>query len=169
VSAEGYGVRRYDLASTLFLMGLAAYVTLSGVRLGFGEWREPGPGFLAVLSGLALGALAGVWFGMTLAKRWGNGSGARRFIADPGGFRKVALTTGALVAFALFLEPLGFPLATFAFLVFLLRAIEPRRWGLTLALSIVTMVLSVLVFQVWLQVQFPEGPVSVYALRKWIF
>jgi len=37
-------VRRYDLASTLFLMGLAAYVTISGFRLGFGQWREPGRG-----------------------------------------------------------------------------------------------------------------------------
>jgi putative tricarboxylic transport membrane protein len=169
LAAEGYGVRRYDLISTLFLMGFAAYVALSGVRLGFGEWREPGAGFLAVLSGLGLGVLAGVWFGMTLVKRWGGGSGARRFIADAGGFRKVGLTAGALVAFAFLLEPLGFPLATLAFMAFLLRAIEPQRWGLTLTLSIVTMALCVLVFQVWLQVQFPEGPVSVYAIRKWVF
>ena len=56
-------MRRYDLASTLFLMVLAAYVTVSGFQLGFGEWREPGPGFLAVLSGLALGTLAACWFG----------------------------------------------------------------------------------------------------------
>jgi hypothetical protein len=31
------------------------------------------------------------------------------------------------------------------------------------------MVLCVLVFQVWLQVQFPEGPVSIHAFRKWAF
>ena len=103
---------------------------------------------------------------MTLVKRWGDGSGARRFIADAGGFRKVGLTAGALVAFAFLLAPLGFPLATLASVVFLLRAIEPQRWGLTLTLSIATMVLCVLMFQVWLQVQFPEGPVSVYALRE---
>jgi hypothetical protein len=54
-------------------------------------------------------------------------------------------------------------------MVFLLRAIEAQRWGLTLALSIVTMVFCVVVFQLWLQVQFPEGPVSVYAIRKWVY
>jgi len=27
----------------------------------------------------------------------------------------------------------------------------------------------VIVFHIWLQVQFPEGPVSVYAIRKWVF
>jgi putative tricarboxylic transport membrane protein len=161
-------VRRYDLASTLFLIVLAIFVTVSGFRLGFGEWREPGPGFLAVLSGVTLGGLAAVWFGMTLAKRWGDGA-ARSFFAEAGGIRKFGLTAAALIAFAFLLEPLGFPLATLAFMVFLLRAIEAQHWGLTLTLSIVTMVLCVVVFQVWLQVQFPEGPVSVYAIRKWAF
>ena len=162
-------MRRYDLASTLFLMALAAYVTVSGFRYGFGDWHEPGPGFLTVLSGIVLGALAAVWFGMTLVKRWGGGGAARPFIADAGGLRKVGLTVMALVAFAFLLEPLGFPLATLAFMVFLLRAIERQRWALTLTVSVVTMVLCVLVFQIGLQVQFPEGPVSVYAIRKWVF
>jgi putative tricarboxylic transport membrane protein len=162
-------VRRYDLVSTLFLMVLAAYVTASGFRLGFGEWREPGPGFLAVLSGLALGALAAVWLGMTLAKPRGPGESARRFIADTGGHRKVGLTAAALIGFALLLGPLGFPLTTLAFMMFLLRVIEPQRWGLALTLSVVTVVLCVVVFQVWLQVQFPEGPVSIYTIRKWIY
>ena len=162
-------MRRYDLASTLFLMALAAYVTVSGFRYGFGDWREPGPGFLTVLSGIVLGALAAVWFGMTLVKRWGDGGAAKLFIADAGGLKKVGLTMAALVAFVFLLEPLGFPLATLAFMIFLLRAIEPQRWGLTLTLSVVTMVLCVLVFQIALQVQFPEGPVSVHTIRKWVF
>jgi len=162
-------LRRYDLVSTLFLMVLAAYVSASGFRLGFGEWREPGPGFLAVLSGLALGALAAFWFGMTFAKPQGPGEIARRFIADTGGLRIVGLTAAALIAFALLLGPLGFPLTTLAFMMFLLRVIEPQRWGLALALSVATVVLCVVVFQVWLQVQFPEGPVSIHTIRKWIF
>jgi putative tricarboxylic transport membrane protein len=162
-------VSRYDLVSTLFLMLLAVYVTVSGFRLGFGEWREPGSGFLAVLTGITLGALAAVWFGMTLATRWRRGRLSPRFIAEAGGLKKVSLTAGALAAFALLLEPFGFPLTTLVFMVFLLRVIEPQRWPLTLTLSAVTVVLCVIVFQIWLQVQFPEGPLSVYVIRKWIF
>lgn len=162
-------MRRYDLVSTLFLIVLAAYVTGSGFRLGFGEWREPGPGFLAVVSGLVLGVLGAVWLGMTFAKPQGPRGVARRFIADTGGLRKVGLTAAALIAFALLLEPLGFPLTTLVFMMFLLRVIEPQGWGLALMLSVVTVALCVVVFQVWLQVQFPEGPVSMYAIRKWIF
>jgi hypothetical protein len=161
-------VRRYDLISTGFLMAVAAYVAVSGMRLGFGEWREPGPGFLPVLFGLLLGGLAGIWFVMALAGRWIAGTG-RQFIADHAGLRKFGLTAGALVAYGLLLEPLGFPLTTLAFMIFLLRAIEPQGWRLTLTLSLVTMILCTLVFQVWLQVQFPEGPISIHTLRKWVF
>jgi putative tricarboxylic transport membrane protein len=162
-------VRRYDLASTLFLVVLAAFVTVNGFRFGFGEWREPGPGFLAVVSGVVLGALAAVWFGMTVAEPRRPAEAVRRFMADTGSLRKVGLTAAALIAFAVSLEPLGFPLTTLAFMLFLLRVIEPQRWGLALTVSVVTVVLCVVVFQVWLQVQFPEGLLSIHSLRQWIF
>jgi putative tricarboxylic transport membrane protein len=162
-------VRRYDLASTLVLVVLAAFVTVSGLRLGFGEWRAPGPGFLAVVSGVVLGALAAVWFGITVVAPRRPGDAVRRFVADSRSLRKVGLTASALIAFALLVEPLGFPLTTLAFMLFLLRVIEPQRWGLALTLSVATVVLCVVVFQVWLQVQFPEGPVSIHRIRQWIF
>lgn len=161
-------MRRYDLGSTLFLMAVAAYVIVSGFRLGFGAWREPGPGFLAVLSGMALGGLAAIWCRMAWVARR-TAAPAGRFIAEAGGARKGIRTAAALAAFALLLEPLGFPLTTLAFLIFLLRTIEPQRWGLTLALSVVTTVLCILVFQIWLQVQFPEGLLGVYTIRRWVF
>ena len=162
-------MRRYDLASTLFLIVLAAFVIVSGLRLGFGAWREPGPGFLAVVSGLMLGALAAIWFALTITARRRPEDATRRCTADPSSMRKVGLTTAALIAFSLLLEPLGFPLTTLAFMLFLLRIIEPQRWGFALTVSVVTVVLCVVVFQVWLQVQFPEGPVSIHDLRRWIF
>ncbi len=162
-------MRRYDLASTLCLIVLAAFVIVGGFRLGFGEWREPGPGFLAVVSGLMLGVLAVLWFGLTVTSRRRPGEATGRFAVDPRSARKVGLTTTALIAFALLLEPLGFPLTTLAFMLFLLRMIEPQRWGFALTVSVVTVIVCVVVFQVWLQVQFPEGPVSIHDLRRWIF
>jgi hypothetical protein len=162
-------VRRNDLASTLFFIALAAFVIVSGFRLGFGEWREPGPGFLAVLSGLILGTLAAIWFGVTITARRRPEEAIRRFAAESKSLRKVGLTSAALMAFALLLEPLGFPLTTLAFMLFLLRIIEPQPWAFALTMSVVTVVLCVVVFQVWLQVQFPDGPVSIHDLRRWIF
>lgn len=162
-------MRRYDLISTGFLMLLAIYVAASGVRLGFGEWREPGPGFLPVLFGGLLGGLAAIWFAMALVKRWGDDGAARRFITERDGLTKVLLTLAALAAFAYLLERVGFVLVTFAFMVFLLRAIEPQPWRRTLVLSVATTLLCYVVFQVWLQVQFPEGPMSLAQLRGLVF
>jgi hypothetical protein len=161
-------VRRYDLGSTLFLLLLAVYVVTSGFRLGFGQWREPGPGFLAVLAGAILAVVAGVWFLLVLAGRWSNGA-PRRFFSESGAPRKVALTALALIGYALLLTPLGFPLATLLFMVFLLRAIQPQPWGLTLVLSCFTMIVCVIVFQVWLRVQFPDGLVAADMVRRWVF
>lgn len=161
-------MRRFDLGSTAFLLVLAVYVVISGFRLGFGQWREPGPGFLAVISGSGLGVLAGAWLLMVLAGRWSKGA-TRRFFSEPGALRKVALVGSALAAYALLLAPLGFPMATLLFMVFLLRAIQPQRWGLTLSLSCITMILCVIVFQWWLQVPLPEGPLGIHAIRRWAF
>jgi putative tricarboxylic transport membrane protein len=164
----GVLVRRYDLVSTVSLMALAVYVTMSGLRLGFGAWHEPGPGFLPVLFGLLLGGLAGIWCVMAVVGGWADRT-ARPFFADRGGLRKFGLTLGALMAYGWLLERLGFPLTTLLFLMFLLRAIEPQRWRLTLTTALVTMILCVLVFQIWLQVQLPDGPMSLTALRRWVF
>ncbi len=158
-------MRRYDIISTLCLMALAVYVVATGFRLGFGQWREPGAGFIAVLAGGLLFCLSVAWLVPTLVR---HAETARRFFPEAGSARKVALIIAALAGFTLLLEWAGFLLTTLAFMLFLLRAIEPQRWRTTLLLSSLTAVICLLVFQIWLQVQLPEGPVSVYALMQWL-
>ncbi len=158
-------MRRYDIISTLCLMALAVYVVSTGFSLGFGQWREPGPGFIAVLAGALLFGLSVAWLIPAVIRR---AEAARRFFPEAGSARKVALIVVALAGFTLLLEWAGFLLTTLAFMLFLLRAIEPQRWRTTLLLSSLTAVICLLVFQIWLQVQLPEGPVSVYALMQWL-
>ncbi len=158
-------MRRYDIISTLCLMALAVYVIATGFRLGFGQWREPGTGFIAVLSGALLFCLSVAWLVPTLVRR---AEMARRFFPEAGSARKVALIVAALAGFTLLLEWAGFLLTTLGFMLFLLRAIEPQRWRTALLLSSLTAVVCLLVFQLWLQVQLPEGPVSTYALMQWL-
>lgn len=158
-------MRRYDIASALFFLLLSASVVWAGVRLGFGEWREPGPGFIAVLAGILLGGLSTA----CLAMAWRGGGiagGTRRFFPEAGSGRRVALILAALAAFALLLERLGFLISTFLFLLFLLRVIRPQPWRTALLMSVTTAVVCLLVFQIWLQVQLPEGPINTYAIMK---
>jgi hypothetical protein len=158
-------VRRYDLISSLGFMLLAAYVVWSGFRLGFGEWREPGPGFIAVLVGVLLGGLSGIC--LAVSRRGAAAAdAARRFFPETGSGRRVGLIVAALAAFALLLDRLGFLISTVLFLLFLLRTIQPQRWRTTLVMSVATAIVCVVVFQLWLQVQLPEGPINIYALMK---
>ncbi len=161
-------MRRYDMVSTLFFLALAGYVIQAGFRLGFGTWHEPGPGFIAVLAGALLAALSTAWLVVTVA---GSPAGDRnrRFFKESDSLKKLLLTLGALAGFALLLDRAGFLLSCLLLLLFLFRTVEPQRWPLTIALTIGVTLLCVLVFQVWLQVQFPEGPISTYALLRSLF
>jgi len=160
-------VRIYDLISTAIFMALGSYIALSGWVLGFGRWGQPGSGFIAVLAGCLLFGLAGLWFVMALVKRWGI-EPTRRFFPESGSLRRVLFLTVALVGFTLILEKAGFVISCFLLMVFLMRAIEPQSWRLTLFFAFIVTFVCVLVFQIWLKVEFPEGLINIYAVRKWI-
>jgi len=149
-------------------MALGVYVIISGFKLGFGDWHEPGSGFIAVLSGSLLLVLSMLWLVMTFLKK-GSLEASRKFFKKSGSYKKVSLTVFALAAYALLIKPLGFLLSTLLLMVFLLKAIEPQRWKLTLIMAITVTVLCVIIFQIWLQVQFPEGLLGIYRLKKWTF
>ena len=160
-------MRRYDLISTILFSILGIYVIVSGFRIGFGDWHEPGPGFIAVLAGSLLLFLSVLWLVMTLLKKWGMEAG-KRFFKESGSWKRVLYILFALAGFTLLLNRAGFMIASPLFMVFLLRSVEPQRWRTTLLLSLVVTILSVIVFQICLQVQFPEGPLSVYTIMRWV-
>jgi len=143
-------------------------VIIGGWRLGFGEWKNPGPGFIAVLAGLLIFFLSASWLAMTLLKKWSVGS-TKMFFGESDSYKRVILVILALVVYTFVLNYAGFMVSTFVFLVFLFRAIEPQRWRLAMVLALIVAILSVLVFQVWLGVQLPEGPFSIYGIKKWIY
>lgn len=148
-------------------MILGGYVIVGGWRLGFGSWGQPGSGFIAILAGSLLFGLSGLWCAMTLVKHAGT-EAARRFFPVSGSPRRVLLLTLALIGFNLILEPAGFLISCFLLMVFLMRAIEPQSWRATLLFAFLTTLLCVLIFQVWLKVEFPEGVINIYAIRRWI-
>jgi drug/metabolite transporter (DMT)-like permease len=71
--------------------------------------------------------------------------------------KKVVLTTIALLVYAIGMGYLGFLISTFIFFVFLLRTIEPQRWGLVILESLLASGISYVIFEIWLQAQLPRG------------
>jgi putative tricarboxylic transport membrane protein len=160
-------VRAYDVISSIVFMALGGFFISGGWRLGFGSWRQPGSGFMAVLSGGLLFGLSSLWLAMAVVARHGLGS-SRRFFPESGSLRRVLLLTLGLIGFTLLLEPVGFALSCLLLMVFLMQAIEPQGWRTTLLFAALATILCVVIFQIWLKVECPEGLISVYAIRRWI-
>jgi hypothetical protein len=150
-------MRARDVAPAAFLVAFAVAGLVGASRLSIGTAHQPGPGFFplvlaAVLLLTSLGLL-----GHALRPRPGA-----PLPAAPGTARrrrgKAIATVGALFVYALIMETVGFTTATFLLLAFLFLVIEPRRWVIALGGSLVTAVVTWVVFKLWLGVQLPVGP-----------
>ncbi len=72
-------------------------------------------------------------------------------------WKNLIFTSLALIAYALIMEKAGYLLTTFVFILFLFKTIEPQKWSLSILGAIITVFLSYIIFNVWLQCQFPDG------------
>lgn len=77
--------------------------------------------------------------------------------ADPGSGRRALMTVGAMGAYTLVLDRLGFLLATSALLVVLVRAYGERRWVVVLSVALCATGAAYGLFAGWLKVPLPPG------------
>jgi len=139
-----------DLASGLFWLAIAIFVSLEGItKLTLGTLRQPGPGFFPFWGGLLLGVMSLMLLGRSLKSRERFGFGAIPWPA-------LLLVLGALLGYLLFLEPLGFVIVTFLFLLALFFFAE-MGWIKQVAWSVIATSLIYALFRHWLQVQLPRG------------
>lgn len=138
-------------ALVLLLFGLGG--TFGARRLTIGDPGHPGPGFFPFWLALALAGVA-----LALLLRPAPAAAPVAVAAEHLRHGKVVLALLAGAAYAAALEPLGFVVTTLLFLLFLFRAVEPRRWSSSVVIAAATAIAGHLVFKVWLDVQLPAGP-----------
>jgi hypothetical protein len=158
----------YEIVSTLFFFVLGVTVAVASWATGFGKWEDPGPGFMGVLSGTALSFLSVLWLGYSLAKKPASGSPPIKFFPEAQSPTRIIRALIPLCGFAIFLESLGFLICTFLFLSILFKE-DAKSWSRTLLLSLAVSLATYIVFEVWLHIQFPEGLLPLYRIKKWIF
>ena len=161
-------MRIYEIISAFFFSILGFAVIVGGLRLGFGQWQDPGQGFMAVLAGVSLTFLSALWIALIMMKRGGLGT-VKSFFATEQSHKKVLFTLLPLVLYAVLLEALGFPLTIFLFLVFLFRVIKPQSWSSSLITALIVSVTSFILFEILLKVQFPPGIFNLNRIKYWIF
>jgi putative tricarboxylic transport membrane protein len=150
-SARAEPIKNTMITGVLFL-GLAVGAFIESMRLPFGSVSTPAAGFfpavLAVL--LAITSL----LACVDALRRGDNSVAR---AEKLTWKKLLLTIGSLLFFAFVFERLGYLVATFLFIIFLLRAVEQKSWALAIAVGLSASVGSYLIFGLLLGAPLPAG------------
>jgi putative tricarboxylic transport membrane protein len=136
----------------MFSLGVCA----GGLRLGFGTFPNPKPGFMPFLSGLFLGLLA---LGDLVSGAMGGGGTEKEEeeIWRDINWRKLISTFAALFLYAASLSKVGFVLGTTLLLCFLFRMMRPRPWWVILCISACTTGLFYLGFGIVLGIPMPEG------------
>jgi putative tricarboxylic transport membrane protein len=149
-------MRTRDTIAALVLACFAGAASVESARLlPYGVVRNPGPGFFPWWTSLTLGLLSLVLLGQSLlARRPPSGQGAAER------WRKVVGVLAVLALYALTLDTVGYPIATFLLVLFMLRVTAPHRWAIALGVALLAAGGSYLLFAVWLSVPLPAGPLA---------
>lgn len=153
--------RNADIISGLFLVVVALVAGVAAQYLPVTVSDEfAGPSFMPTLISVALGICGlGILVRARLLSPTDRMPGW--FEADRAGAVRIAVVVGAAAAYNLLLEPLGYLIVTFAFLVVLLWYLKVS-WLLNLAISLISTVGTYALFVVWLKIVLPMGLLEFY-------
>lgn len=148
-----------NLWPSILLMIFSGAVAGEAYNLGLGSIHAPGPGFVIFGTSCLMGLLALHLFVKSLLTR----EGKEKMIEDiwrGKRWRQVAIIFIGLVIYVFFLNPLGYLLATFFFLLFLFWIIKEDMKGEWITISGIAALASCttyLIFSRWFALQFPKG------------
>ena len=139
--------------SSLVLVLLSVFILAESRRYSLGTIDYPGPGFLPVLLGIAIGLMSLALFIRSLART----HPLKTSWPDRQGVIAVGAIFMGILVFTLLLEASGYLLNTFLLFVMLLRPVGKQSWSLTMLVSFAAVLISYLLFDVWLKVPLPRG------------
>ncbi len=139
-------------------IGIGFIICVLALQFDLGTFHQPGPGFVALLTGLFIAAIG---VAMIVARAMSKGRPDKghgtyepfRVNAWP----RLVYTTALLLAYIILIEPLGFVLTTFLLMFGLFFDYEKRNYAWSFLFAVVTSLASYLVFEVWLRCQLPSG------------
>lgn len=148
----------HQRVASIFWLIIGVYVLIHAYGLGVGHFREPGPGFIFFWASLLLIILSVIDL-------------ARIFISKPetdkdkgdkpiwSGVRwgKVLFILIGLSIYICIFNFLGFIISTFLLMIFLFKAVETTKWWIAILSSLINIICSYGIFELWLKIPFPQG------------
>src|SRR5512133_1886207 len=146
----------YDWVSGLLCLIVGLAFVAGGVRMGLGPLDAPGSGFFptmigGILSALSLALLTATALGKMQAME------PQPFWKEPNSWVKVSLVVLSLIFYMAALEYLGYIATTTVFILFLLRFVGKKSWGISLAMALLVSLGSYALFKMALGVYLPRG------------
>ena len=133
-------------------------VCLISLPFGLGSFQEPGSGFIGFVCGLFLLGVGMIMLFPRLFSKISSSSGS----GSDSTFRisswsQLAYTVALLLAYGLLLDTLGYIVTTFLVMWGLFYDRHRRNWVSSCLVSLASVGVTYLVFEVWLLCQFPRG------------
>jgi len=147
-------MRKRNLISSIVLLALAIAIILNAGTLSFGTLWAPEAGFFPFILGVLLAIFSLILLGKAVK---GKREEKSLFDMTFGRWGKMGLTVGALLAFTIFVEHLGYIISSFLLVDLLLRAVEPQKWWLVIVVAFFSSLVAYLVFGLWLDTPLPKG------------
>ena len=151
--------RAWQIACIAFV-GFAIFWMVESFAYPYKDRLGPGPGFFPfwlslITGGLGLALLLQVSFAKDVVEDSASLKVERQ------GARRILVVLVALVVSLALLDPLGFRISLFLFLLFLPIALGERTWWVTLILAVIGSFGVFHVFYYWLKVPLPVGVLGI--------
>jgi len=147
-------MRTLDQTSSLFWLLVSIAVFIESIRLGIGKLHNPGTGFLTFGASGILGILSLILF---LRASLHKDEMKRESLFMGKFWTRILFVLIILVLYSRMMPVLGYLLSTFLLMVALFWILERKKMVFVLVSSILSTLVTYLVFSKWLNCQFPEG------------
>ena len=148
-------MRRVDQVSGFFWVLLGGLICFESTRLGLGSLKEPGPGFMCLVTG-ALSVILGAALSITSF----SPKARRDTPSEPATgatWTRVGIVILSLVAYVIFITPLGYIISTFLLLGLLFNVYPAKGWPIRLIAAAAISFLTFIAFRAWLDCPLPRG------------
>ena len=169
--------RRIDLALAGLLVAFGVAVVLAAMQIRLGLYKDAvGPRAFPIGLGLLIAA-GGAAVAIRRLRKWKSetsnivpSEGTEDMAAYPASAKRASAIIGMTIAYAVLFQPLGFLLATPAYIAGALAIMGERRWSQLLPVALAFTLLAYIAFAQILSVRIPVGPLqALFRDLGWVY
>lgn len=152
------GARRIGKSEGFVWIAIGIAISIISWQSVIGSFHEPGPGFVGFVAGLFCVAIGLLMVLPHVFSRMSSLYSADTYIPfHMPKWPRLAYTVALLIAYAIFLDKLGYIVTTFFVMWGLFYDRDKNKWFLSGVTSLICVAITYLMFDVWLRCQFPRG------------